>query len=175
MPATPEEERGKAREVRPETLTKRQATQKGCLPSLLGGRDKGIETVYREEKIFCTGPIRAVKGEQKYHVLAGQSQLTSKQTKKISVRTETNRNKICFGFVSVCFMKPKTKNFRLFRFVSVFRTYIKTTETNRTVSKQTETNRKNPKFSESMLSIKLFWLGFCLFWFTRNIETLCFG
>ena len=53
-----------------------------------------------------------------------------------SVRTETNRNKICFAFVSVCFVKPKTF---LFRFVSVFRTCIETTETNRTVSKRTET------------------------------------
>jgi hypothetical protein len=54
--------------------------------------------------------------------------------KYISVRTETNRNKICCGFVSVCFVKPKTKNVGLFRFVSVFRTYNETTETNRTVS-----------------------------------------
>ncbi len=37
---------------------------------------------------------------------------------------------------------------------------------------------KQPKFSEkcqNMLSIKLFWLVFCLFWFNRNIKTLCFG
>jgi hypothetical protein len=34
----------------PETYTKRQATQHGCLPSLLGGRYKGIEIVYGEEK-----------------------------------------------------------------------------------------------------------------------------
>ncbi len=26
-----------------------------------------------------------------------------------------------------------------------------------------------------MLSIKLFWLPFYLFWFNRNTETLCFG
>jgi hypothetical protein len=26
-----------------------------------------------------------------------------------------------------------------------------------------------------MLCIKLFWLVFCLFWFNRNIESLCFG
>ncbi len=26
-----------------------------------------------------------------------------------------------------------------------------------------------------MLSIKLFRLVFCLFWFDQNIETLCFG
>jgi hypothetical protein len=41
-----------------------------------------------------------------------------------------------------------------------------------------ETNRNNPKFSEkyqNILSIKLFWLVFCLFRFNRNIETLCFG
>jgi hypothetical protein len=47
--------------------------------------------------------------------------------------------------------------------------------------KQTElivTNRNNPKFSEkypNMLSFELFGLVFCLLWFNRNIETLCFG
>jgi hypothetical protein len=61
------------------------------------------------------------------------------ERKKNTVRTKTNRNKICFGCVSVCFVKPNTKIFGLFQFVSVFRTYIETTETNRTVSNQTET------------------------------------
>jgi hypothetical protein len=36
----------------PETHTNRQATQHGCLPSLLGDGDKGIEIVYFEKKIF---------------------------------------------------------------------------------------------------------------------------
>jgi hypothetical protein len=35
--------------------------------------------------------------------------------KEIFVQTETNRNKICFAFVSVCFVKTKRKNFGLFR------------------------------------------------------------
>jgi hypothetical protein len=95
--------------------------------------------------------------------------------KKISVRTETNRNTICFGFVSVCFVKPKTKNFGLFPFVSVFRTFIETTETNRTVSKPTETTLNFQKKYQNMLSLKLFRLVFCLFWFNRNTATLCFG
>jgi hypothetical protein len=34
----------------PETHKKRQATQHGCLPSLLCDGDKGIEIVYSEEK-----------------------------------------------------------------------------------------------------------------------------
>jgi hypothetical protein len=68
----------------------------------------------------------------------------------------TNRKEICFGCVSVCFVKPKTKIFGLFRFVSVFRTYIETTETNRTVSNQTETTRNNPKFSEKIPKYALF-------------------
>jgi len=34
----------------PETYTKRQVTQHGCLPSLPGGGDKGIEMEYGEEK-----------------------------------------------------------------------------------------------------------------------------
>ncbi len=41
--------------------------------------------------------------------------LSLKQTNKISVRTKTNRNKICFGCVSICFVKLKTKNFGFFR------------------------------------------------------------
>ena len=61
-----------------------------------------------------------------------------------SVRTETNRNSICFSCFSVCFAKPKNFFFGLFRFVSVFRTSIETTETNRIFSKQTEINQKNP-------------------------------
>jgi hypothetical protein len=70
-------------------------------------------------------------------------------------------------------VKPKTKKIR---FVSVFRTYIKTTETNRSVLKQTETTLnflKNTK--KNILSFKLFGLVFCLFWFNRKNETLCFG
>jgi hypothetical protein len=65
--------------------------------------------------------------------------------------------------------------FRLFQLVSVFRTYIETTETNRTVSKQTETTLSFLKNTKKKLSIKLFLLVFCLFRFNRNIETLCFG
>ncbi len=60
------------------------------------------------------------------------------EKKRFSVRTETNRNKICFAFVSVGFVKPKIF---FFRFVSVFRTFIETTKTNRTVSNRTETIR----------------------------------
>jgi hypothetical protein len=48
-----------------ETHIKRKATQQGCLPSLLGDGVKGIEIVYGEEKIFCTGPTRAAEAKQK--------------------------------------------------------------------------------------------------------------
>ncbi len=70
----------------------------------------------------------------------------SKQTEKISqkrsllggpqncscfflVQTETNRNSICFCCISVCFFSKPPKKF--FRFVSVLRTGIETTKTNR--------------------------------------------
>jgi hypothetical protein len=42
--------------VQPERHAKRQVTQHGSLPSFLGDGDKGMEIVYGEEKIFCTGP-----------------------------------------------------------------------------------------------------------------------
>jgi hypothetical protein len=45
----------------PETYTNRQASHHGCLPSLLSDGEKGIEIVYGEEKIFCTGLTRAAK------------------------------------------------------------------------------------------------------------------
>ncbi len=51
-------------------------------------------------------------------------------------QTEAQSISVVFQFVS---RNPKT----FFWFVSVFRTIIETTETNRIFSKQTETNRKN--------------------------------
>ncbi len=36
------------------------------LPSLVGDGDKGIEIVYDEKNVFCTGPTRAAKAEQKF-------------------------------------------------------------------------------------------------------------
>jgi hypothetical protein len=57
------------------------------------------------------------------------------RNEKKSVRTETNRNKICFCCVLVCFVKPNTNNFGLFRCFEP----ISKQQTNRTVSKQTET------------------------------------
>jgi hypothetical protein len=84
--------------------------------------------------------------------------------KKISVRTKTNQNQICFSFVSVCFVKPKTKSFVLFWSVSVFGTYIKTIETNRTVSKQTETTLNFHK------NTKICSLSNCFAW-----SSVCFG
>ncbi len=64
-------------------------------------------------------------------------------------------------------MKPKTKNFGLFR---CFEPISKQ-------PKQTETNRSNHKFLEkypNILSFKLFGWVFCFLRFNRNIETLCF-
>jgi hypothetical protein len=40
----------------PETHSKGQATQHGCLPSLLGDGDNKVEPVHGEEKNICTGP-----------------------------------------------------------------------------------------------------------------------
>jgi hypothetical protein len=76
------------------------------------------------------------------------SRVSSKQTNFFSVRTEINRNSICFGSFSVCFAKPITNFFGLFRFVAVFRTCFETTETNGSVSKQTEKKKNLKKFTE---------------------------
>ena len=57
--------------------------------------------------------------------------VSSKQTKKIF---GSNRNKPKQVLFRVCFGLFRETKSRKFRFVSVFRTYIETTETNRTVS-----------------------------------------
>jgi hypothetical protein len=72
-------------------------------------------------------------------------------------------------------VKPKNKTFR---FVSVFRTYIETTETNRTVSKLTETNQGTPKFSAKIPKYALYQtvsVGLLFVSVLSKIETLCFG
>ncbi len=117
----------------------------------------------------------------------------SKQSNFFSVRTETNRNSICFGCFSVCFAKPKYIFFGLFRFDSVFRTCIETTETNRTLSKQTETNQKNLRNTFSIRGsskqlifflglnrnkpkLNLFWLFFGMFFRQApKFFSVCFG
>jgi hypothetical protein len=67
--------------------------------------------------------------------------VSSKQSNLFSVRTETNRNSICFGCFSVCFEKPNKFFFGLFRFVPVFRSGIETTETNRNKPKTSPKNK----------------------------------
>ncbi len=59
--------------------TQRQATQHACLPSLYGDWEKGIEIVYGEENIFCTGPTRAAKTEQKSFLQARRVQRSNKE------------------------------------------------------------------------------------------------
>jgi hypothetical protein len=51
-------------------------------------------------KLYPSGPPPITPGR-----------VSSKETK---INFGSNRNKICFAFVSVCFVKPKTKNFGLF-------------------------------------------------------------
>ncbi len=97
--------------------------------------------------------------------------VSSKQWNFVTVRTETNRNSICFGCFSVCFAKQKNIFFGLFRFVSVFRTGNETTETNRTLSKQTEKIFKK-RFLLGGLRNRLF---FFLVRTETNRNSICFG
>ncbi len=92
--------------------------------------------------------------------------------KYFSVRTETNRNKICFAFVSVCFVKPKTKSFGLFRFFESVSKQPKQTELFHNKPKQTGTTLNFLKNTQiySLLNC----LGGSSVCF-GSIETLCFG
>jgi hypothetical protein len=55
----------------------RRPMTSACLACWAMDGDKGIEIVYGEEKIFCTGPPRAAKAEQKSLVPARQGQRTN--------------------------------------------------------------------------------------------------
>jgi hypothetical protein len=57
--------------------TLRQATKHGCLPSLLGGGDKGIETVCGEEKNILYWADWSSQGKTKSLVPARQDQQTN--------------------------------------------------------------------------------------------------
>ncbi len=99
------------------------------------------------------------------------TRVSSKQTK---INFGSNLNKPKQDLFRVCFgLFRETKN-KTFRFVSVFRTYIETTETNRSVSHQTQTNLNNLKFYEkypNILSFKLFGWVFCFETNRKNEKT----
>ncbi len=69
------------------------------------------------------------------------------EKKNVSVRTETNRNKICFAFVSVCFVKPKQIFFGLFRCFEPISKLPKQTERFRNKPKQSGSFWKIPKYA----------------------------
>ncbi len=65
----------------PETHTKKQANQHGCMPvGWWGQRNWNNEVCGEEKKIFCSGPTREAKTEQKSLVPAWQAQRTSQWT-----------------------------------------------------------------------------------------------
>ncbi len=69
------------------------------------------------------------------------SRVSSKQSNFLSVRTETNRNSICFGCFSVCCAKPKTLFSVCFGLFRCFGPVLKQ-------PKQTELCRNKPKKSQ---------------------------
>ncbi len=77
---------------------------------------------------------------------------------------KTNRNKICFAFVSVCFVKPKRKKFGLFR---CFKHISKQ-------PKQTDLFRNKPKQTETTLN---FWKNFQIYSLLNCLggSSVCFG
>ncbi len=83
----------------------------------------GIETIKTNRIFLKQTETKNPKNFQKTFSIRG----SWKPLIFFSVQTETNRNSICC--FSVCFF-AKPKNF--FRFVSMFRTGIETTKTNRT-------------------------------------------
>jgi hypothetical protein len=86
-----------------------------------------------------------------------------------SVRTETNRNSICFGCFSVCFFTKPTNFFSVcFCLLRCFGPVLKQ-------PKQTELIVWGIKKVDILTNLLLFRLVFCLFRLFQNTETPCFG
>ncbi len=106
--------------------------------------------------------------------------VSSKQT-KINFGSKRNTPKQdLFGFVSVCFVKPKAKVSACFGLFRCFEPISKQARqkncfiTNRNNSKKVTFLKKISEEYPNILSFKLFGWVFCLFQFNRNIKTLCF-
>ncbi len=105
----------------------------------------------------------------RYYPFKGYSKLGCPRNEQKKFRLELKQTedlfRLCFGL----FRQSKNKKFL---FLSVFQPIS-------TQTKQTELFRNKPKQPEisckkyqNMLSIKMFWLLFCLFWLNRNTKTL---
>ncbi len=106
-----------------------------------------------------------------------------------SVRTETNRNSICFGCFSVCFAKPKLTFFRFVLCFGPVSKQTKQTKLCRYKLKQTEKISKkrfilgDPRNSKNFFlglhrnkpKLNLFRLFFCLFFATQIFFLVCYG
>jgi hypothetical protein len=88
----------------------------------------------------------------------------NKPKKIVSNQNKPGRHKICFGCVSVCFVKQKTKNFFLFRCFEPISKEPKQTELVRNKPKQTKATLNIPK------NTKICSLSNCFGWFS-----VCFG
>ncbi len=89
----------------------------------MGGSESKALRVVREAVI----PSSIFVGK----ITMGGSRVSSKQTK---INFGSNRNKPKQDLFRFCFGLFRETQNKIFRFVSVFRTYIETTETNRSVS-----------------------------------------
>ncbi len=88
----------------------------------------------------CFGPVsKQPKQTEKFSEKQISIRVSSKQLIYFSVRTETNRNSICFGCFSLCFAKTKQIFFGLFRCFG-------------TVSKQP---KQTKKFSKKQISMRV--------------------
>ena len=111
---------------------------------------------------FLSWTREKLKSMSKCFTFNTQVTVSSKQTK---LNFGSNRNKPKQDLFRVCFgLFRETKN-KKFRFGSVFRTYIETTESNRTVSKQTETTLNFLK------NTKICFLSNCFGWSSVWYET----
>ncbi len=101
-----------------------------------------------------------VSGSEKYDMIcskkkSARSYVSRESLKQTKINFGSNRNKICFGFVSVFFMKPKTKNFGLFRCFQPISKQPKQTELFRNKPKQPWIFWKLPKYT----LLQTVWVG----------------
>jgi hypothetical protein len=96
----------------------------------------GLKTSIYRFHSMCQSPFKNILLENLPVFIYSYLGCPRNEKKNFSVRTETNRNKICFAFVSVCFVKPKIFFFGLFRCFEPISKQPKQTELFRNEPKQ---------------------------------------
>ncbi len=111
---------------------------RGGGPLLLSAVQAGITLIAKNDTGLAKGGFKGLRYEESL-VPNSEIRVSSKQTKIIFGSNRNKPKQDLFAFVSVCFVKPITKSFGLFRCFEPISKQLKQTELFHKKPKQTET------------------------------------